>query len=115
MMRRYLLKAEQLKNWLHHDLSQADKLLIILGSFDSPGEVGQVKARGRDAGLRKIGNWNVSSILAGTKGKAIRTEAGWELNQIACGGVSEIAGFFRAHCAGCEASNRHGHVLEGMN
>jgi hypothetical protein len=35
--------------------------------------------RGREAGLRAAEGWNVSSILSGTKGKAINTPAGWEL------------------------------------
>ena len=74
-----MLKAEELKNWLHRDLTRADKLLLILGSLNAPCDVAQIKARGVEAGFRIPGKWNISSILAGTKGKAIRTQAGWEL------------------------------------
>jgi hypothetical protein len=74
-----LLNIEELKNWLHRDLARADKLLLILGSFDAPCEVTKIKARGREAGFRAAERWNISTILAGTKGKAIRTQTGWEL------------------------------------
>ncbi len=74
-----MLHPEELKNWIHRDLSRADKLLLILGSFGVPCDVAQIRAQGRAAGLRKIEKWNVSSILAGTNGRAIRTDAGWEL------------------------------------
>lgn len=64
---------------MHRDLGRADKLLLILGSFDAPCEVTQIKARGREAGFRAPEKWNVSGILGSTKGLAIRTPAGWEL------------------------------------
>jgi len=35
--------------------------------------------RGREAGFRAPERWNVSAILASTKGSAIRTPTGWEL------------------------------------
>jgi hypothetical protein len=74
-----LLKLDDLKTWLHRDLSRADKLLLILGSLDTPCQVAHIKARGREAGFRAPKKWNVSSVLAGTKGLAIKTETGWEL------------------------------------
>jgi hypothetical protein len=74
-----LLKLDELKTWLHRDLGRADKLLLTLGSFDAPCEVAQIKRRGKEAGFRAVEKWNVSSILAATKGKAIKTPAGWEL------------------------------------
>jgi hypothetical protein len=74
-----LLRAEELKNWLHRDLGRADKLLLILGSSNGPQAVAQIKARGREAGLREVDKWNVSAVLAGTKGKAINIGGGWEL------------------------------------
>ncbi|HEY7244092.1 MAG TPA: hypothetical protein VH678_09445 [Xanthobacteraceae bacterium] len=74
-----MLKLDELKTWLHRDLSRADKLLLILGSFDVPCQVAEIKERGREAGLSAAKKWNVSGILAGTKGKAINTQAGWEI------------------------------------
>jgi hypothetical protein len=76
-----LLKPSELKNWLHRDLSRADKLLLIMGTFESPCEVNQIKQRGREAGFRVPKKWNVSSILSGTRGLAIRTPTGWELGE----------------------------------
>jgi len=74
-----LLTPNELKNWLHRDLGRADKLLLVLGSFDAPCEVAQIKARSREAGFRAPEKWNVSAILSGTKGLAIKTPTGWEL------------------------------------
>lgn len=74
-----MLQSKELKNWLHRDLERADKLLLILATFDAPCEVGQIRARAREAGLRAPEKWNVSLILGRTKGLAIRTPAGWEL------------------------------------
>lgn len=76
-----MLKPTELKNWLHRDLTNADKLLLILSSFDEPCEVSAIKARGKDAGLRAIQKWNVSSILGRTRELAIRTSKGWELSE----------------------------------
>jgi hypothetical protein len=94
-----LLKPNELKNWLHRDLGRADKLLLILGSFDAPCEVAQIKQRGREAGLPAVKKWNISTILAGTKGLAIRIPAGWELaeagkqhlNRLGVGKISPAA------------------------
>jgi hypothetical protein len=74
-----LLKASELKNWLHRDLSRADKVLLVLASDEANWQVAEIKARALDAGLREIAKWNVSQILAGTKGLAITTPKGWEL------------------------------------
>jgi hypothetical protein len=74
-----LLKINELKNWLARDLERVDKLLLILGSFDSPCGVADIKARSKEAGFRAADKWNVSQILSGSKGRAIRILTGWEL------------------------------------
>ena len=74
-----MLSLDELKTWLHRDLSQADKLLLVLGSLARPSQVADIRARCGDAGLRGVAKWNISAILTRTKGLAINTPAGWEL------------------------------------
>lgn len=74
-----MLTVDDLKNWLHRDIDRANKLLLVLGSFDAPCQVKEIRARGKEAGLTIPENWNVSRILGRTKGLAIKTSAGWEL------------------------------------
>ncbi|QIO33815.1 hypothetical protein [Bradyrhizobium sp. 1(2017)] len=74
-----MLKPAELKNWLHRDLSRADKVLLVMASDESPWQVAEIKARAEDAGLREIRKWNVSQIAGGTNGLAISTPKGWEL------------------------------------
>jgi hypothetical protein len=75
-----LLKLADLKNWLNRDLPKADKLLLILWSINAPCQVRDIKARGKEAGLRSTEKWNVSLILSRTNGLAIKTPSGWELS-----------------------------------
>jgi hypothetical protein len=77
-----LLKVEELKTWLHRDLSQADKCLLVLGSFNAPCQIQEIKARSKEAGFKKLTKWNVSLILSRTKGRAINTPTGWELSGV---------------------------------
>jgi hypothetical protein len=74
-----LLKPSDLKNWVHRDFSDTDKLLLVLSTLDAPTQVKEIKARCKEVGLRKLADVNVSSYLARTKGLAINTSAGWEL------------------------------------
>jgi hypothetical protein len=91
-----LLKAVDLKNWLHRDeLKQLDKLLLILATFDEPCQVKDIKTRAKDAGLKIEGGWNPSSTLNRSKGHAINTPRGWEItsagkDHLRFLGVSEV-------------------------
>src|ERR1700691_4165452 len=77
--RQKLLPLDELKNWLHRDVSNTDKVLLILASLAEPSQVSRIKERGRAGGLRAIDKWNVSDILRKTKGLSISTPSGWEL------------------------------------
>jgi hypothetical protein len=78
--RNVLLKLNELKEYLHHgDLTQLDKLLLVLATFDHPCQVKDLKDRAREAGLRIKDNSNPSASLGRSKGLAIRTPTGWEL------------------------------------
>ena len=76
-----MLSESDLKVWLHRDLSQADKLLLILASFDSPCQVRDLKNRAKACGLGAAAKWNPSATLGKSKGLAIRTPNGWEITE----------------------------------
>lgn len=77
-----MLEAKALKQLLHHqDFSRLEKLLFCLAvDADSPKSVKQVRGLATEAGLTAAKKWNVSGILASSKGLAIRTSGGWELS-----------------------------------
>lgn len=79
--RRCLLKLSELKTSLHKTgLTQLDKLLATLGTFDEPCSIKELKDRAREGGLRITDKWNPSSSLGRSKGLAINTPMGWELS-----------------------------------
>ena len=74
-----MINLSDLKFWLHRDLEQCDKLLLILASFSLPCQVKDMKELAREAGFRVPNSWNLSSSLKRSKGLAIRTPKGWEI------------------------------------
>lgn len=73
-----MLAIDDLKDWLHRDLSKNAKALLTLATFDEPCEVKDIKDRARHAGYAPM-SWNISSGLKSQTGKAIRTPKGWEI------------------------------------
>ncbi len=74
-----MLSPEEIKARIHnHGLSQRDSLFLCLGIGDNPKAVSEVKKIAASVGLHKAKNWNVSAVLGGSNGYAIRT-TGWEL------------------------------------
>lgn len=104
-----MIKPDELKTWLHRNLSQADKLLLILASFEGPCTISALKDRASKSGLRIGPSWNPSTVLRRTKGLAINVPDGWEitdsgrqhLRNLGVGGVSpaavQVASDLRAH------------------
>lgn len=76
-----MLNKGELKSWLQKVISSQDKLLLILSSFDEPKQVSDIKNVAKEAGFKIPTSWNVSSILARTKGLAIRVPEGWEISE----------------------------------
>lgn len=74
-----MLNTNELKAWLHSDLKQLDKLLVVLATFDHPCTVQDLKDRAREAGLKITKKWNPGSTLGKSKGLAISTTTGWEI------------------------------------
>ena len=74
------LKLNDLKGLIHRqDLTQRERLLLVLASFDLPCEISDIKKRAYEAGFRIPKTWNPSSVLAQSRGLAIKTPEGWEI------------------------------------
>src|SRR6266404_2338411 len=76
-----LLSLSDLKSWLHRDLSQRDKLLLLLASLDKSCQIKDIKELAKQAGLRVPAEWNPSASLGRSKGLAIRIPQGWEITE----------------------------------
>lgn len=76
-----MLNNDDLKTWLHRNLTQIDKLVIILGAFDKPIKIPGIRRQAFNAGFRIPSNWNVSEILSRARkaGLVIGTPRGWEI------------------------------------
>jgi hypothetical protein len=104
-----MITPDELKVWLHRDLSQADKLLLVLATFDEPCAVSAIKERAAKSGLKITDKWNPSTVLGRTKGLAISVPSGWEitdpgrqhLRNLGVGGISpaavQVASDLRSH------------------
>lgn len=78
--RQSYLSVDDLKGFLHKDIKQLDKILLVLASFEKPTAVIGIQNRAHEAGLRMGANWNISSTLRRSKGLAIQLPLGWELS-----------------------------------
>lgn len=76
-----MLNDLDLKTWLHRDLSQGDKLLLILASVKDPCHIKEIKLIAESAGFRVPKGWNPSAYLVRLKGLAIRIPNGWEITE----------------------------------
>lgn len=74
-----MLSAAELKTWLQRDLSQLDKLLLILATMTEPAEIRELRLAAATAGFRVKDTWNPSSALARSRGLAVRVPSGWEI------------------------------------
>ncbi|WP_440982948.1 hypothetical protein [Shinella sumterensis] len=104
-----MLTPNDLKSWLQQDLTRLDKLLLILASRSDPMSPSTITSIASGAGFHALKKWNISAVLSASRGKAIRTDAGWELtdagrihlNGIGVSAVSpaalQVAADLRAH------------------
>lgn len=77
-----MLKAHDLKTYLHRpNLTQLDRLLLVLATYDAPCQIKELRSKAREAGLKMNRQWNPSSSLSRSNGYAINTPAGWELTE----------------------------------
>jgi hypothetical protein len=89
-----LLPKESLKDLLSQkELSHTDKLLVCLAvGPDTAKQVKEIVALAVAHGLRSAKNWNASTLLKASGGKAVRTANGWELTSDGNNYVHSIAG-----------------------
>lgn len=76
-----MLNESELKQWLHKELRQLDKLLLLLATFDAPAKLAGIRERSAEAGLKIGKTWNPSASLSKSKGLAIHLPEGWELTE----------------------------------
>lgn len=77
-----MIRDTDLKTWLHQDLAQRDKLLLILASFEEPCQIRELQERARIVGFQIPSHWNPSNVLKRTKGMAIKLPNGWEITAL---------------------------------
>lgn len=58
-----LLQSDDLKQWLHKDLSKLDKVLLVLATQEKPVAVSKINELAEAAGFRAMRKWNVSATL----------------------------------------------------
>ena len=75
------MSVDSLKHLLHKDeYTRLQKILFCLAvDSKSSKDVNEISILAQSAGFHIIKKWNVSDILAKSKGLAIRTPEGWEL------------------------------------
>lgn len=74
-----MLSLSDLKGWIHRDLGQRDKLLLVLASLGQPSQIKDIKEQARQAGFKIPASWNPSATLGKSKGLAIKIPDGWEI------------------------------------
>ena len=90
-----MLPKDALKDLLHRQqFNNTEKLLICLAvGVDTPKKVREIKALCTGAGFRgQILKANISTLLARSKGRAIRVDDGWELSPEGRAYVAGLAG-----------------------
>jgi hypothetical protein len=107
-----LLSLPELKNWLNREISQLDKLLLVLASLPGPMSISAIKSRASEAGLKVSSSWNPSSTLSRSKGLAIRVPDGWELTDSGTNHLRNLGLSSISPAAVKVASDLRGHLLK---
>jgi hypothetical protein len=74
--------------------TRADKAIIALGAIGTNSSVKKVQSRLLELGEPSAKKWNMSAVLSSCKGRATRTNSGWELTAT---GRAELAGIVSKH------------------
>jgi hypothetical protein len=109
-----LLPRDSLKDLLHRaDLTRTDKLLLCLAvQADRPKSVKQIRTLAAQGGLRIAQTWNISDSLKRSRGRAVRTPAGWELTASGKEYVGELAGPVARPAATRVAASLRSHLTQ---
>ena len=88
-----MLDEAALKQIIHAPgLSQTVRLLLCLAVGDQPKSISEVTNLAVNAGVSAAKKWNASQLLSASKGKAIKTPAGWELSQSGKNAIEPLIG-----------------------
>ena len=92
--REHLLHRDSLKDLLSQPgFTRTDKVLVCLAvDLAQAKQVRDITNMAKSAGLRAVVKWNVSALLAASRGKAVRTREGWELTSAGLQHVAKRAG-----------------------
>lgn len=110
-----MLSEADLKQWLHKDLRQLDKLLLIIAVSDEPAKLLEMRERALRAGLKIGKGWNPSVTLSRSKGLAIRVPNGWELTDIGKNYLREMGVSSLSHAAVQVAADLRAHLSKIKN
>lgn len=112
-----MLSEPILKELLHlKGLTKTDQLLLCLAVLPGKGkEVEEIKKLASDAGLRAARSWNISALLGGSRGKAIRAASGWELTASGKKVVLTIAGPLAGFSPPAAAVSLRAHLAKIVN
>src|SRR5882724_4489416 len=79
-----MLSLDQAIQVIHAgSLIRRDTLLLLLAiGVDVPKSPATLKGLGKNAGVKGIGNWNISAILRDSKGQAVPNGSGWLLSPL---------------------------------
>lgn len=78
-----MLSSDDLKTWLHKDLSRLQKILLVLATMDKPCSLKDIREKAKKVGFRDPAKWNISDVLGRSNGMAIKTIDGWEITDAA--------------------------------
>jgi hypothetical protein len=87
-----MITQSQLKVILARDHGRLSKVLAVLSASGKPTKIQDINRISAQAGFRKMRDWNVSSILANSRGKAILLPDGWEITETGEADVAVLAG-----------------------
>lgn len=88
-----MLPQDALKDLLSQKLTDREKILICLAVEPvGPRQVKDLTTLAYDAGWRQVKKKNVSAILRGAKGLAVRATRGWELTSPGSQFIAKLAG-----------------------
>jgi hypothetical protein len=89
----YASMSAKLKTLVHSKgVAKGTQILMCLGFTQQPASVAEVRTTALSAGLRTARKWNISAILGGLKGRAVRTPQGWELTEEGANEFARLTG-----------------------
>lgn len=111
----FLLDLSTLKECLSRDLKRLDKLLLILGSYDGPAKLSDIRETAKMSGLKIGKGWNLSTTLSRSKGLAIYVPGGWELTDSGRYHISSLVSTIVNHTVFTLSSNLRKHLSSIRN